>query len=294
MRRSVRAVCITSICAAMMPSPSAAKFTAMDLAVEEAKFAAYSVKNGMRAAFLEFFADQSWLLRPDLVDATAWLLARPDPPIVLDWKSLRTILSASGDLGFSTGPWIRRSKANPNAAAAHGQFFSVWQKQKNGEWKVLIDHGISHEASATPDALPTKPLVGLALAKLKADVLVYDAEKDFVHRTMSLDSQYAYIDRITNRTVLLRDGQFPIEGKAAVMKYVNSQEGTWTWTPKLKGASSANDLAYVVGNVTGETQSGESRNGHYIRVWVRDASGEAPTRWTIAAEILTLEPQGKL
>ena len=285
MRRFVRAVCITSICAAMMTSPcssvAAAEFTAKNLAAEEAKFAAYSVKNGMRAAFLEFFADQSWLLRPDLVEAKAWLFARPDPPIVLDWKSQRTILSASGDLGFSTGPWIRRSKANPNAPAAHGQFFSVWQKQKNGEWKVLIDHGISHDATATPDALPTKPLVGLELTKLKADVLIYDAEKDFVHRTMSLDSQYAYIDHITNRTVLLRDGQFPIEGKAAVMAYLNSQEGVWTWTPKLQGTASANDFAYVVGNVVGKTQKGEARKGQYIRVWMRDGSGEAPARWSM-------------
>ena len=291
MRRFVRAVCITSICTAMMTSPSAADFTARDLAIEEAKFAAHSVNNGMRAAFLEFFADQSWLLRPDLVDAKTWLLARPDPPIVLDWKSQRTILSASGDLGFSTGPWIRRSKANPNAPAAHGQFFSVWQKQKNGKWKVLIDHGISHDATVTPDALPTKPLVGLGLApmKLKPVVLAFDAENDFVNR-----AQQPYIDCVTNRTVLLRDGLFPIEGKTTVMAYVNSQEGAWVWTPKLQGASSANDFAYVVGNVAGKTQTGETRKGHYIRVWMRDASGEAPTRWTIAAEVLTLELPAKL
>ena len=130
----------------MITSALAAEFTAVDLAKEEGKFAAYTVKNGMRAAFLEFFAAQSWQLRPELADAQAWIRGRPDPPIVLDWRSQLTILSASGDMGFSTGPSIYRSKADPKAPSAHGEFFSVWQRQQNGEWPVLIDHGISHGA----------------------------------------------------------------------------------------------------------------------------------------------------
>ncbi len=278
MRRFVRAVCITSICAAMMPSPSAAEFTAKDLAVEEAKFAAYSVKNGMRAAFIEFFAAQSWLLRPDMVDAQAWIRARPDPPIVLDWKSTHTILSASGDLGFSAGPSIYRLKADAKAPASHGQFFSVWQKQKDGDWKVLIDHGISHAPTATPDALPTTPLVSLDLTAQKSTPTIGDAEEDFVDRIKKHGLQSAYMNHVTNRSVLFRDGKFPIEGKAAVTSHMSAQEGDWAWTPKLKGASSANDLAYVVGNVTGQTQKGEARKGQYIRVWMRDTSGEVPTR----------------
>ena len=48
-----------TLCTVMITSAFAAEFTAVDLAKEEGKFAAYSVKNGMRAAFLEFFAAQS-------------------------------------------------------------------------------------------------------------------------------------------------------------------------------------------------------------------------------------------
>ena len=293
MRKFIPALCSMALCTAMVAPASAATFTAKDLANEEAKFAACSVKNGMRLAFLEFFAEQSWLLRPEPVDAKTWLRARPDPAIVLDWRSQRTILSASGDMGFSTGPWLLRDKMDARKPAAHGQFFSVWQKQKNGDWKVLIDHGISHDPVSTSDALPAAPLVALDLTELRPGVLAYDAEKDFVYRTNKISTQYAYVDRVTNRTLLLRDGQFSIEGKAAAMEYVDSQEGNWSWTPKLQGASSANDFAYVVGNYAGKTQNGEARNGQYVRVWVRDASGDAPTRWTIAAEIMTAEPPPK-
>lgn len=287
MRKFVRAFYVAALWGAMMPSGSAAEFTAKDLAIEEGKFAAYSVKNGMRVAFLEFFAEKSWLLRPEPVDAQAWIRGRPDPKIVLDWKSTRTILSASRDLGFSTGPSIYRSKTDATAPAGHGEFFSVWQKQSNGEWKVLVDHGISHGPAATPDALPTTPLIALDLPAVKS-LSVRGAEQQFIAR-----SRARYEDAITTRTRLLREGQMPIDGIAAIGDYLKSQQGEWSWTVKLEGESRANDLAYAVGNYTFQPKEGAAQKGQYVRVWVRDASDTDAPRWTLAAEVLTPEPVKK-
>ena len=287
MRKFVRAFYVAALWGAMMPSGSAAEFTAKDLAIEEGKFAAYSVKNGMRAAFLEFFAEKSWLLRPEPVDAQAWIRDRPDPKIVLDWKSTRTILSASRDLGFSTGPSIYRSKTDATAPAGHGEFFSVWQKQSNGEWKVLVDHGISHGPAAIPDALPTTPLIALDLPAVKS-LSVRGAEQQFIAR-----SRARYEDAITTRTRLLREGQMPIDGIAAIGDYLKSQQGEWSWTVKLEGESRANDLAYAVGNYTFQPKEGAAQKGQYVRVWVRDASDTDAPRWTLAAEVLTPEPVKK-
>lgn len=294
MRKFIPVLCSMVLCSAMIVVASAAEFTAKDLAFEEGKFAAYSVKNGMRAAFLEFFAEQSWLLRPEPVDAKEWLRARPDPKIILDWKSLRTVLAASGDLGFSTGPWLLRSKAEPSAPAAHGQFFSVWQKQKNGEWKVFIDHGISHGPTATPDALPGTPLLALDLSMQKngTEALVENAERQFITRGNS-----PYAEFTTPHTRLLRDGQFPIDGAAAINEYLKSQEGQWSWTVKLQGTSRANDFVYAIGNYTWQPNAGVARKGQYVRVWVRvsvrDASGATSARWTLAGEVITSEPPPK-
>ena len=57
MRKFIQALCLSTASATMVASASAGEFTAKDLANEEGKFAAFSVKNGMRAAFLEFFGD---------------------------------------------------------------------------------------------------------------------------------------------------------------------------------------------------------------------------------------------
>ena len=187
MRQLIYAACLAAMPLAMIMPPStfAADFTATDLAAEEGKFAAYSVKHGMRAAFIEFFAEKSWLLRPELVDAQTWLQGRPDPPIVLDWKSQRTILSSSGDMGFSTGPSIFRRKPipdTPDLPAFHGNFFSIWQKQQSGRWKVLVDHGISNEPTATPNALPATPLIARDLPAQKNGTVLpaEDAEQKFI------------------------------------------------------------------------------------------------------------------
>lgn len=243
MRKLIQALCFSTFSATIVAFASAEEFAAKDLANEEGKFAAYSVKNGMRAVSLEFFAAQSWLLRPDLVDAQAWIRGRPDPPIVIHWKSQYTILSALRDLGFPTGPSIFRRKADRKACAAHGQFFSIWQKQKNGDRKVPIDHGISHGPSGTPDASPTAPLLALDLATQKPDGTVHDAEQDFINRTNKAKSEIAYNSSVTSRAILLRNGQFPISGEAVAIAHLNSSEGTWSWTPKLQGASVANDFA---------------------------------------------------
>ena len=142
MRRFLHALCISTLSAAMVTANSAGAFTAKDLANEEAKFAAYSVKNGMRAAFLEFFAAQSWLLRPDMVDAQAWIRGRPDPPIVLDWKSQSTILSASGDKTVRI--WnTTDGKMVKELGKARGGQFKDWLHavsfSADGRWLVAAD-----------------------------------------------------------------------------------------------------------------------------------------------------------
>ena len=255
----------------MLAAPAAmgAPFTAKDVAAEEGKFAAYSMKNGMRAAFIEFLAEKSWLLRPELVDAQAWLAPRSEPAIILDWTSQRAILSASGDLGYSTGPSIIRDKKDPTAPAFHGQFFSVWQKQKSGAWKVLFDHGISHGATATPDKLSDAPLIALDLPPLKVgtDKTSDDPEQQFIAR--AVNNSDAYRAAVTSRTRLLRADQLPIDGTKAIGEYLKGNETQWSWTVKLQGASQANDFVYAVGNVAWQTREGTLKNGLYARVWVR-------------------------
>jgi ketosteroid isomerase-like protein len=295
-RIHLRQVCAATAVAmtALTTSASASaanSFSAADLAAEEAKFAAYSVQHGMRDAFVEFFATDSILLRPDPVNGREFMKARQNPPIRLDWKSQLAILSASGDLGLSTGPWTSTSNTDPAAPNSHGQFFSVWQKQVDGSWKVLIDHGISHGNNAAPD----RPLRALDLAKVKSKLAktpASDPEKEFALATSARGAADAYLAAISEQTRLLRDERAPIDGRRAIDAYLKSVPGSWQWQPLKQGESAAGDFAYTLGTWSHRTPAGINTQGHYIRVWVRDLAAQ-PGRWQLGAEVLTIRPPSK-
>lgn len=287
MHRLAKALCAFALPTVMIAplSPAATPFTARDLAAEEGKFAAWSVKHGMRDAFVEFFADDSILLRPDIVNGREFMRARTNPPIVLDWRTTLSVMSASGDLGMSTGPWINTSKADPKAPASYGQFFSVWQKQKNGEWKVLVDHGISHDKPPVD-----LPLMAHDLAATVAPATVTaDPEKWFAERGNAASTPAAYREAIDERSRLLRSDRLPMDGVARIGEYLNGVNGKWTWTAQRQGMSAAGDLAWSLGTYAWQSPAGAADTGHYIRVWVRDPKGQS-AHWKIAGEILTPRP----
>ena len=66
----------------------------------------------------------------------------------LTWTPVGADLSASGDLGYTYGTFEFRSKNRDGKPVLdHGKYTSVWKKQKDGSWKVVLDMG-----SASPEA----------------------------------------------------------------------------------------------------------------------------------------------
>jgi ketosteroid isomerase-like protein len=68
------------------------------------------------------------------------LFAQPD--FFLTWKTDKVVITDSGTMASSTGTW---RAAKPGTG---GPFLAVWRKQRDGQWKVLID---SAWFSRTPD-----------------------------------------------------------------------------------------------------------------------------------------------
>src|SRR5258708_29957247 len=136
---------------------------AASLAAAESAFAAQSVREDMRAAFLANFADDGVFVRNGWVTAKTDLAAGSAPAIVLDWRPVYTEVARSGDFGLSTGPWKLTSKAKPETPPSFGQFVSIWRRDPGGPWKVAVDIGISHAGAALWDqALASVVLPGRA------------------------------------------------------------------------------------------------------------------------------------
>lgn len=72
---------------------------------------------------------------------------RAQPPgTSLTWRPVYASVAASGDLGFTIGESIRTGRGPSGAAVQRfGKYLTVWQKQRDGSWKFVVDGG-----NATP------------------------------------------------------------------------------------------------------------------------------------------------
>jgi ketosteroid isomerase-like protein len=72
----------------------------------------------------------------------AWLPYFTDRALFLKWHPTQVEISSSGDLGYSIGEYERIGKdASGNPATVIGNYVSIWRKQPDGRWKVVLDIG---------------------------------------------------------------------------------------------------------------------------------------------------------
>ena len=63
----------------------------------------------------------------------------------LIWTPVGADISASGDLGYTYGNYEFHSKNKEGKATVeYGKYTSIWKRQKDGSWKVVLDMGNSN------------------------------------------------------------------------------------------------------------------------------------------------------
>ena len=62
------------------------------------------------------------------------------PGFALQWSATKAEVSASGDLGYTTGAFqMTMNDAAGKPLSEKGKYVTVWKKQSNGQWKVADD-----------------------------------------------------------------------------------------------------------------------------------------------------------
>jgi ketosteroid isomerase-like protein len=60
----------------------------------------------------------------------------------LMWTPVDAGISMSGDLGYTSGTYEFRSKdKDGKPTVSYGKYTSIWKKQPDGSWKVVLDMG---------------------------------------------------------------------------------------------------------------------------------------------------------
>jgi ketosteroid isomerase-like protein len=63
-------------------------------------------------------------------------------PFTLRWDPVTADIAASGELGYTFGRWTSEGKGpDGKLREIRGYYFTVWKRQSDGSWKVVVDFG---------------------------------------------------------------------------------------------------------------------------------------------------------
>ena len=112
----------------------------------EIGFAALAQEKGQWTAFRTTAAKGAKMFAPQPVLVADYLKNRKDPPVAVKWQPHMVWSSCDGSIAVTRGAWQR-----PDSV---GYFITVWQRQKDGQYKWVLDQGDAlTQPLAEPDAI---------------------------------------------------------------------------------------------------------------------------------------------
>jgi ketosteroid isomerase-like protein len=268
----------TIICQQRNPSP------ALDsLVAAERAFARTSVEKGVRESFLEFFADDGINFQPHPTKTREALLKRPAPaerpPVVLNWEPIFADVSRAGDLGYTTGPYTFTDRSPEKRPTRYGFYFSIWKKQPDDNWKVVVDAGIEtpdhsrEHFTFTPAQSQSSATKPRNLEDARAELLKMD--EALLQAVKKRGASSGFLRYLGSESRMDRDGMLPLVGPDAIKSYLDRSQMVLTWSPLKSDVSASSDLGYTYGSYEMKTDHSQtSEKGYYVRVWKRALNGD--------------------
>lgn len=257
------------------------KAPAHDLADAERAFSAASEKIGITASFVEFLDDSCVMFNPGPVNGKELYRKRKENGAHLIWSPSFVETAASGDFGISTGPWEYRRKKG-DTSVSYGHYFSVWQKDRNGVWKVILDNGIDYPSSLKKNE---KGIFRSMSVRNPSDAAVTSGTiRDLEHSFSEAAAQglrAAYQKYSAEDIMMFRKGAFPISSKKEAISITAKDAKGGTSVPVGAAVSSSGDLGFTYGLVIGQMNDTSS----YVRVWRKEK------QWKIAADLQEAFPK---
>jgi ketosteroid isomerase-like protein len=268
---------ITTLLALIVLQTINAQRTIDGLIKAEKDFAAYSVANSTKEAFLKFLDSNGLVFdKGKAVNGIESWTKREKRPGILNWHPQLAEISASGDFGYTTGPWTFQPTIN-DSVVARGQYTTVWHIDKYGEWKFLVDLGVSN----TPVS-PATEIKKINITKQSAEATpiphispLVAVENDFL-KLFAENKSKAYKKYLSKESILNRNGQTPAVTLSDQQLIIDSTSSSIQYTMDGWAISPGQDIGYVYGTIV---LNGKTDN--YQRIWRKEKTG-----WKIALEVL--------
>ena len=280
---------ISSSVVAQEPDSSSTLFQMREA---ERNFARASVIYGRNAAFVENFADEAIIFTDKWITngKQFWkdLKARPR---VLKWEPEYMDIADSRDFGISTGPWEVQEYRPYTAPAATGYFLSVWKKQIDGNWKVILDAGSTMPPQTGYDhafsfpAGDDKPVPNPKLVNVdSARAEIMEREKQFLAAWKTNPLPATYASFLATGVRIQHEGYLPTTNPDTINALISHLHKTLTWETVGSRAASSGDLGFTYGLFEMQNNP-KGLKGHYVRIWKKQPEGN----WTITLEMMGID-----
>ena len=246
----------------------------------EKAFADMARKKSVRQAFLEFFADDGVLFQPAAVNGKKHWKTRPESAALLAWNPVWADISSDGSIGYTTGDWEFRPKGKDDTPVAFGQYITIWKKQSRGEFKAVLDIGISH---AKPAEVKKK------WASPKKTDLRHEKKTDTAKPKLAFFDLSKYDQTLADDVRLYRELQSPLIAKQNAMSRIKSEQAEIksgrVFDAKSDGSE---DFLYHYGILELTKTDDSVAKGNLLRIWKRRND-----QWQIVLEVFMPIPVEK-
>jgi len=258
----------------------------------EQNFAKASVMYGRNAAFVENFADVSVLFTDKwITTGKQFSKDRKAAPIVLKWEPEYMDIAGSRDFGFSTGPWEAQEYRPGTPPLSTGYFLTVWKKEADGTWKVILDgggttpakkdhkHSFSFPAGADKAVL-NPPVLNTGLLSKE----LTDRENQFLFNWEKNPLLSTYTAYLAADSRMQLNGHLPTSNSDSINALIAHFDKTLLWNTAGSGAATSGDMGFTYG-LLGTQGKPEITKGHYVRIW-KKLPGAG---WKIVMEMMNFD-----
>ena len=281
----------------------------------ERAFAARALVVGWKDAFLEYFTDSAIGFEAGAVGIAKDQIARnPDPPkdLQLLWEPRVGDISANGELGYLTGPSRTIGPSRNNGRPRHSVYASVWKRQRDGSFKVVMDVGVPVPSAAPFAAGFTRPAYKTRfIGDYDENTPPLSVADGVLNSALRVGQDRAFRGgaggRLAEGARLHRPNLLPMVGERNIAAWAAAQPPYALADTRFSEAARSGDLGYTWGTYAiaararapRQSQQGRSQSpaasstpsraareeGFYVRVWARGRDGQ----WKLALDVL--QPQ---